>query len=80
MKKEMIDLSKYAEHILNNVHNNQRIVFGKFSVVVVVVVVVVYRMLRQTQEAVAAIQMLDRLSWNYHLSISCQKTNCSGLQ
>jgi len=78
MKKEMIDLSKYAEHILNNVHHNRRNVFRKFSVDVVVVVV--YRMLRQAQGEVAAIQILDRLNWNYHLSISCQKINCSGLQ
>jgi len=37
-------------------------------------------MLRQTQEEVAAIQILDRLNWNFRLSISCQKINCSGLQ
>lgn len=73
----MTDLSKYAEHILNNVHNNRLIVFRKVSVGGVVVV---YRILRQTQGEVAAKQILDRLNWNYHLSISCQKINCSGLQ
>jgi len=57
------------------VHDNETSVFRKLSVVVVV-----YRMLRQAQGEVAAIQILDRLNWNYHLSISCQKINCSGLQ
>jgi hypothetical protein len=50
------------------------------SVVVGVVVVVVYRMVSQTQGEVAAVQILDRLSWNFRLNISCQKINCSGLQ
>jgi hypothetical protein len=46
----------------------------------VVVVVVVYRMVSQTQGEVAAVQILDRLNWNFPLNISCQKINCSGLQ